>query len=293
MMPTAEFPKLFRRVCADLTLAQQRMYGMRLGNHLNTLVIAGHKHLFVNKAHRKADLGRFVLYTFPQAVRAEYRLFWFLNIVFLVPFLLMIVSAYVNPIWMQSLLGPSGMADLELMYGSGSSTEILREEYGANFSMFCFYIYNNIGIDFRIFAGGLAWGIGTLFFIIYNAIYLGAVVGYIHYACDTTLFYTFVSGHSSFELVGMIIAGIAGMRLGLSLINPGPYTRKAALVLGAQKAMVLLAGAFGLTLIAAVIEGFWSAQPYPPMVKYTIGFLFWVLLSAYLMFCGRNEANNT
>ena len=43
--------------------------------------------------------------------------------------------------------------------------------------MFAHYINNNVGIDFRIFAGGIFFGIGTLFFLIYNGLYLGAVVG--------------------------------------------------------------------------------------------------------------------
>ena len=78
--------------------------------------------------------------------------------------------------------------------------------------MFCFYIMNNIGIDFRIYAGGILACLGTFFFLIYNGVFFGAVIAYIHIACEPQAFYTFVAGHSSFELIAMVISGMAVSR---------------------------------------------------------------------------------
>ena len=41
--------------------------------------------------------------------------------------------------------------------------------------MFGYYIRNNTGIGFQTFAGGLLLGLGTLFFLVFNGFYIGAV----------------------------------------------------------------------------------------------------------------------
>ena len=61
----------------------------------------------------------------------------------------------------------------------------------------------------------------TIFFLVFNGIHIGAAAGYANYACNPESFWTFVAGHSSFELLGMVVAGVAGMRLGLGVLKPG------------------------------------------------------------------------
>ena len=51
-----------------------------------------------------------------------------------------------------------------------------------------------------------------------------------NHACNPESFWSFVAGHSSFELLGMIVSGMAGMRLGLALLRPGRLPRVRALV---------------------------------------------------------------
>ena len=104
-------------------------------------------------------------------MREEWRLFWLCNAVFWLPFFAMMLSANHDIRWIQAVLGADGMASMEQMYG-GKEEQLshLRSEYGSNFMMFCFYIYNNVAIDFRIFAGGMAAGVGTLFFLLFNGL---------------------------------------------------------------------------------------------------------------------------
>ena len=42
--------------------------------------------------------------------------------------------------------------------------------------MFGFYILNNVSIGFRSFAGGIIFGLGTIFFLVFNGLILGGVV---------------------------------------------------------------------------------------------------------------------
>lgn len=287
--PDAElFPRLFREMSIDLSLAEARMYGAHVTERLNSLVIRGYEQIYRTRRGGWAAFLTFVIHRFPSEVRKEWKLFWLCNAVFWVPFFAMMISAQYDMQWVQSALGAEGMASLERMYG-GKEEQLshLRSEYGSNFMMFCFYIYNNVAIDFRIFAGGIAAGLGTLFFIVFNGVQIGAAAGYVNQACNPESFWTFVAGHSSFELLGMVVAGMAGMKLGLAILRPGRLPRTKALVAASREALPFIYGAALLTTLAAAVEGFWSAQRLPSELKYTVGIIGWVLHIAYFMFAGR------
>jgi len=286
-----ELPRRFREMCLDLSLAENRMYGARITERLNALVIRGYERLYRARRGGLERFARFVTAGFPQAVRRDWKLFWLCNAAFWLPFLLMMFSESRDLRWIQAVLGADGMANMESMYGSQEEQiSHLRSEYGSNFMMFCFYIYNNVAIDFRIFAGGILAGLGTLFFLLFNGVYIGAAAGYANHACDPVSFWSFVSGHSSFELIGMVIAGMAGMRIGLAILNPGRLPRPRALTAAARESLPLLYGAALLTTLAAAVEGFWSAQPVDPMVKYIVGIAGWVAHAVYFIFAGRGAA---
>ncbi len=286
----SRLPVMFREICTDLALARHRMYGMPMNERLNALVIRGHKII-----HRRAGgtwemFLRFVAVDFPVAVRAEWRLLLVASLSFVLPALGVAMAGLygLDSSWVEAVLSPQMMEQLDMMYGS-SDDQIanLRDEYGSNFMMFSHYIFNNIGIDFQIYAGGILACLGSLFFLVYNGVFFGAVIAYIHTACSKEAFYTFVAGHSSFELIAMVIAGMAGLRIGLGLLHPGRKTRRRSLMDAGKKSLPLIFGAALMTFVAAGIEGFWSARDLPPMLKYSVGITLWVFCFLYLGLAGR------
>lgn len=281
-------PRRFRELCTDLALARSRMYGPQITERLNSLVIRGYEMIYRTRRDGLRRIGGFLAHGFPDAVRREWRLFWLCNLVFWLPFLAMLLSSQHDIRWIQSILGAEGMVNMEEMY-SGKDRQIahLREEYGSNFMMFCFYIYNNVAIDFRIFAGGMLAGLGTVFFLLFNGLYLGAAAGYVNHACNPESFWSFVAGHSSFELLGMVVAGMAGLRLGMAILNPGRLPRVRALVEASRRALPLICGAALMTFLAAVVEGFWSARELDSGIKYAVGIAGWVLHALYFGLAGR------
>jgi len=291
--PTAEaearLPALFRQVCGDCALARHRLYGLGLGDRLNELVIRGFKTLHRDARGMGSRMLHFFGHTFPRAVRRDSGMFWLAMALFWVTAIAMVASVSLDPLWVQSLLGPDMMEKLEGMYGGEETGDFLRGEYGSDFMMFGFYVMNNISIDFRMFAGGILAGVGTLFYLVFNGLYLGAAAGYIHYACNPHRFYTFICGHSSFELMGMIVAAMAGFHVGLALIAPGRMTRREALIGRVKRSIVYLYGAAALTFVAAWVEAFWSASAVPASTKHVAGAAFWILLAAYFVFCGRRS----
>ncbi len=286
-----ELPTLFRQTCHDLSLARHRMYGNRVRERLNTLATQTYRVLERRIGGGWERLYRLLMQEFPRAVRSEPRLFWLCTVLFWAPFFFFTFWTPHDPEWAMRVLGPEQMMAVEEMYGHHTSPEeFKREHFGSDFGMFCFYIWNNVSIDLRTFASGLLFGVGTIFVVVYNGLMIGCTAGYVHHACNMETFYSFVAGHSAPELMGVVISGMAGLKLGFSLIKPGPYDRKTALILGGRKAFLLIVGACVMTSFAAVIEGFWSATPMAPIIKYLFGGIIWVVTLSYLAFSGR-EAN--
>ncbi len=286
----AELPGAFRQVCHDLSVAQHRMSPQRIVQHLNELALRGYRVLERRTAGGWESFVRLLLVEFPQSVRAEWRLFWWCTALFYIPGLLLAIITPYYPEWAMALLGPDGMLKIESMYGPDSKPgDYVRESFGSGFAAFCFYIWNNVSIDFKTFAGGLLGGVGALFVLLFNALYLGAVFGYVNHAGNPLTLYTWVIAHGAPELTGIVISAMAGLRVGLSVLRPGRLERRAALVLAGRKALPLLIGAAVMTTLAAVIEGFWSPLDLPPLIKFTAGGVCWVLVAVFLIFSGREQ----
>lgn len=280
-----QLPRFFRAVCRDLATAQHRMYGIPLIDRLNGLVSRGYKHLYREPGLSPERIGRFFAADLPQTVRRQWRLFWLCNAVYWLPLIALIFAGKFAPEWITAILGPGTMASLDASWGSGD----LDRGFFGDLQMFGMYIYNNVRIDFMVFAGGLFLGVGTLFLLFFNGIQHGAVAGYMNMAGYNEKFYSFVSGHSSYELLGMILAAMAGMILGLAILRPGRHLRGEALKKTRDTTLTLILGAAFLTIFAACVEGFWSANNLPPRLKYSVGIAGWILLGCYFLFAGRGR----
>lgn len=156
--------------------------------------------------------------------------------------------------------------------------------------MFGYYVMHNIGIAFQTFAAGLLFGLGSVFFLIFNGLIIGAVSGHLTEIGYGQTFWSFVVGHGAFELTAIALAGAAGLQLGWALISPGRLTRGESLRLAAHKSVQLLCGVMVFLLIAAFIEAYWSSTTViAAWVKYLVGAVLWLLVAAYLIFAGRTQ----
>ncbi|MCA9002107.1 MAG: stage II sporulation protein M, partial [Planctomycetes bacterium] len=214
--PHGDLPSLYREVSRDLALARDRAYSVALQDQLNDWVLRGHQELYRGRRAQWGAVFEFLAIGFPRLVRQRARGFWFCFFAFCIPFFLMWWAGKVAPEWVLSLLGEDTIQSLNEMYGSSEGLRGRSAERG--FAAFAFYIRNNVGIDFRIFAGGILAGVGSLFFLGFNAFYLGAAFGYITLAGHNDNFLPFVAGHGAFEITGLWISALAGLEVGMSWI---------------------------------------------------------------------------
>ena len=137
----------------------------------------------------------------------------------------------------------------------------------------------------------MAAGVGSAFFLGANGLILGAVSGYLTQVGYHETFWSFVAGHSSLELLAIVLSGAAGFKLGLAIIAPGNQSRRAALVAAAKPAVRIMYGAAVMFFAAALVEAFWSPITEVGFTaKIAVGVAGWVLLLGYFVFAGRRRA---
>lgn len=280
----------YRRLCQQLALARERGYSNHLVDRLQQLVLRGHQQLY--RHHRPTSIGLlgFLLVDLPCQVRQQWRLMALACLLFFGSLTLMGMLTYCFPELIYSLMGHARVNEMEAMYDPQASRLGRFAERGADqdWYMFGYYIMNNISIAFQTFASGLLFGIGSIFYLLFNGLMIGAVAGYLTQLGHGETFWSFVIGHAAFELTAIAMAGAAGLSLGSALLCPGRRPRAEALRLAAIPGIRLLGGAALFLLIAAFIEAYWSSMTFSSStIKYWVGAALWLLLIAYLTLAGR------
>jgi uncharacterized membrane protein SpoIIM required for sporulation len=179
------------------------------------------------------------------------------------------------------------------MYDPESERHLRPVDSESRFEMFGFYIANNVGIGFRVFAGGVFFGIGSVAILLHNGVFLGAAAGHVVNKGFASTFFPFVSGHSALELGAVVLLAVAGLRLGWSLVAAGGLSRGDSLRRAARECIALVPGGGAMLVLAAVVEAFWSPLPLPPPIKYWAGAAAALALGAYLAWSGRGHGLRT
>ena len=283
-----DFVEEYQRLTRDLSVAKARGYSRRLIAALNAMVVRGHNVIYVYRAGFFRSALQFLVSGFPGRVRRERGYIFVAAAMFIVPMLAMVFAIFQAPEWVYSVMSASQVSGLEAMYDPSVESFGRERQSDGDFQMFGFYIMNNISIAFQLFASGLLFGLGSVSYLVFNGVAIGAATGHLLNAGYSQTFLSFVAGHGSFELTAIVLAGAGGMMLGHALIAPGEQSRLAALRLRARSAVEILLGAGFMLLIAAFIEAFWSSSSFVvAWVKYVVGITLWMVVLGYLTFSGR------
>jgi uncharacterized membrane protein SpoIIM required for sporulation len=287
----AELATRFRGLCHDLSLARDRNYSSVLVDRLQMRVLLAHQRLYGARQGTGKMAREFLLYGFALAVRREYRVVTVAALLFFVPIVALLIGLQIAPQAVYLFLEPGSVAEIERTFGQDSS--YLQQFVGGtkDWVRYAGYVANNVRIDFQCFATGIVFCVGTVFYLLFNGLNIGAAAGYLTQIGLGENFWGFVSGHSPFELTGVVLSGAAGLKLGMAVVAPGQRTRRAALLENTRRAAPLIFGAALLTFLAASIEAFWSPlRSIPIGVKYGVGIALWVLLLSYFGLAGRSMA---
>jgi len=285
-----DFPQRYRRLCQQLALARRRGYSPQLVARLQQLMQQGHTLLYRTPRPQWQRALAFLFADFPQLVRSQARSMWVAAALFVIPLAGSFALILWRPELIHLLMDNARIAEFERMYDPASPN--LGRDSGTNWTMFGYYIMNNISIGLRTFAFGLIAGIGTVLVMLFNGVGIGSVAGHLQHIGHGDPFWRFVAGHGAFELTAIVIAGGAGLQLGMKLLAPGRRRRIDALVEGGVIGAKLCVGVAAMLLIAAFIEAFWSSiAAIPAWGKYSVAALLWTAVLVWLWRGGRGGAD--
>ncbi|WP_434776924.1 stage II sporulation protein M [Neisseria sp. Ec49-e6-T10] len=293
----SQFAANYRSLCYHLALAQSRTYSSSLVEYLQLLTERAHRQFYRHKTHFLANIWAFIRRDFPTVIKEQWRFVLCAHVLFYGPFILFALIAYFSPLLLQDMLNinpEAQQAQFVKMYQEMADAQKTgtNRPLGDDWGMFAFYVWNNIGISFQMFAGGLTLAVGTIYILLFNGIMIGSTFGLMVGTPVSTAFFSFVIAHGAFELTGIVLAGAAGLKMGWILIKPGPYKRLDAFKRQGKPIIQIMSGGFLFLFIAAIIEGFWSPiTSLPYAVKFSVGGCLWVLVYLYLILLGkRHEA---
>ncbi|MDO6713133.1 stage II sporulation protein M [Aliiglaciecola sp. 2_MG-2023] len=284
-----DLPHAFRQLTHDLAVAKSRLYSPALISRLNDLLLQGQQCLYKPSNRVWAPFWQFVKYDFPAQLLLIRRYVIWAHILFYGLALITFSVTMIEPEFVGNVMPNSQVTQLEQMYDPASRIDETTGNYrnerdsDSDFLMFGFYIKNNISIAFQCFVGGFLLGFGTLYYLLFNAIFFGAVSAHIVNVGFSSTFFSFVITHGSFELTAIVLSAAAGGVVGMHIIRPGQLSRTAALKQAGKITFPIIFGAFLMLVVAAFIEAFWSSSTLlPNAVKYAVGSACWLWILLYI-----------
>lgn len=251
----SRFTALYRGVCADLALSEAYQLPGGVVQYLNDLVGRAHNRLYRDQT---VTVGVFLRYMATEAPRVIFgdACFWVAMLIFWAPFFFCFWQGAVNPDFAPSVLGQDHIDSMESMY----KEPLWEHQISDRAAMVGFYIYNNAGIGVLCFATGILAAIPGIFITFMNAISIGTSFGHM-YSLDSAIktnFFEFVTAHGPFELMAVVMAAGAGMRLGFAWVSTNGLSRGDSVRKAALERVPVICTAVLLFCMAAFIEGFIS-----------------------------------
>jgi uncharacterized membrane protein SpoIIM required for sporulation len=282
-----ETVRLYLRASSHLAEVQTRYHDPALERYLNGLVARANGAIYGTTAASGRSFVRFFVTRYRAVFR---RTLPFIAVIAI----LMTIVVLATDLWVAT----SREAQAGLL--PGASRQAMRDAGGAggvdglgSAALSALIFQNNVQVAFLAFALGITFGIGTIWVITTNAVFIGLLAGAFQAAGQGWTFWSLVLPHGFLELTAICIAGGAGLRMGWSMIDPGDRPRVTALGEEARDAVLLTVGVIPAFAVAAVIEGFVTGHTGAPLVEVLIGAAVMVAYLAFLLFPQRDPAGRT
>jgi uncharacterized membrane protein SpoIIM required for sporulation len=134
---------------------------------------------------------------------------------------------------------------------------------------------------------GILLGVPTLWVLYGNAANVGAAGGLMIAHGKGVLFFALILPHGMLELSAVFLAAATGLRLGWTIIDPGPRPRTRALAEEGRASVTVALGLIAVLLCSGVIEAFVTPSPLPTWARILIGAVAEALFLGYVIVFGR------
>ncbi|ROQ68571.1 putative membrane protein SpoIIM required for sporulation [Streptomyces sp. 840.1] len=281
-----ELVDLYQRTATHLSLIQSGAPDPLLIARLTQLVARARATVTGTRRASWRDAARFLTAGFPAAVyRARH---WWIPTAVLSVLLAALIGWWIaaHPEVQSAIAAPD---DLRRMTSPGGEYETYYSSHPA--ASFAAQVWtNNAQAAAMCLVLGAFLCVPVIWILFLNVLNLGIGIGLMSSAGRLDTFLGLILPHGLLELTAVFVAAGTGLRLGWTVIDPGPQTRRTAL---AQQGRAAIGMAIGLALIlfvSGVIEGFVTPSGLPTWTRIAIGIAAELAFLAYVYILGGRAA---
>ncbi|MCH0538485.1 stage II sporulation protein M [Streptomyces sp. MUM 203J] len=281
-----ELVSLYQRTATHLSVIQSTAPDPALTARLTQLVARARAAVTGIRRATWRDVTHFLSVGFPAAVYRSRH--WWIPTAVLSTLVAAIIGWWIgtHPEVQSAIAAPDALREMtrpggqyETYYSSNPATSFAAQVWT-----------NNARAAALCLALGAFLGVPVLWVLLLNMLNLGIGLGLMASVGRLDTFLGLVLPHGLLELTAVFVAAGTGLRLGWTLIDPGPQTRRAAL---AQRGRAAIGMAIGLALVlfvAGVIEGFVTPSDLPTWARISIGVLAELAFLLYVYVLGGRAA---
>ena len=276
-----ELVALYQRAASHLSIVQTRSPDPVLVARLSRIVADGRAAVVGTHASAWRDISRFFVVTFPVAVYRS-RTWWVSTAVVS----LAVATAFgwwiaTHPDVQRGLVPAASVRAL-------TSGEFVQYYHSAPAHDFAAHVWtNNVWVAASTLIGGVLFGLPTIVALFANMLNLGVDGGYMIAAGKTGPFFGLIAPHGILELTAVFVAAGTGLRLGWTVVDPGPRCRGDALATEGRAAVTIALGLIVVLAVSGFIEAFVTPSGLPTWVRVGIGILAEVGFLSYVWVLGR------
>ncbi|MFB8090303.1 stage II sporulation protein M [Streptomyces sp. NPDC055992] len=277
-----ELVDLYQRTATHLSLIRSSAPDPLLVARLTQLVARARSTVTGTRRASWRDAARFLTAGFPAAVYRSRH--WWIPTAVLSVLLAALMGWWIgtHPEVRSAIAAPE---DLRRMTVPGGEYETYYSSHPA--TSFAAQVWtNNAQAAAMCLVLGAFLCVPVIWVLLLNVVNLAVGIGLMSSAGRLDVFLGLVLPHGLLELTAVFVAAGTGLRLGWTVIDPGPQTRRAAL---AQRGRAALGMAIGLALVlfvSGVIEAFVTPSGLPTWARISLGTAAELLFLAYVYLLG-------
>jgi uncharacterized membrane protein SpoIIM required for sporulation len=277
---------LYQRTATHLSVIQSSAPDPQLTGWLSQLVARARSVVTGTRHASWRDVTRFLAYGFPAAVYRSRR--WWIPTALISTAVGGLLGWWIgaHPEVQAAIAAPS---QLRSMTRPGGQYETYYSSHPA--AAFAAQVWtNNARAAALCLVFGVFLGLPVLLILFDNMLNLGVAIGLMSSAGRFGTLLTLLLPHGLLELTAVFVAAGTGLRLGWTVIDPGPRTRRTALAEEGRAALGMAIGLALVLLVSGVIEGFVTPSGLPSWARIGIGITAELAFLAYVFILGGRAA---
>ena len=266
-------PALYRAALSSLSVARATSLDQALIDYLEALSARAYFFVYGARTSLKERAIRFFAVDWPVAVKDLWRETIVAALITFAGALTAYLLVSTEPDWYSAFV-PTDLANGR---DPSASTEFLRDTlYDSQgtaemLGVFATSLFtHNAQVAIFAFALGFAFCAPTALLLTYNGCMLGAMFAVFASRGLGFEFAGWIFIHGVTELLAVILAGAAGLRIGWSIAFPGELSRIAAAERSGRQGAIVIIGVVVMLFIAGLLEGFGRQLIDSDAVRYTI-----------------------